>query len=263
MQYSALVLLPILVLSMFVFLPRIAMGENDWKIAKSSLNGHILKIPYKINGGDLKQIQINGGGFYGLIIRLENATHDGTIYITVPRDQLEFVGGQVTSIDGKATKNASVNSSLCSITYSIKFPSHSNEIEIQWSPSLGPPAVINPLYVSTDKNNYKLGEIITVSGCTVLSFYDDKEVILEVLNPEGRIYKTISVTPNTNGSFSSSFVLEGVLAINGSYTAKATYSGQSATSSFVVPEFPAFSLPILASALFVILATRLVRKRHQ
>ena len=82
-------------------------------------------------------------------------------------------------------------------------------------------------------------------------------MIIEILNPEGELYKTVSATPKINGQFSTSIVVEGEHVINSTYTVRATYAGQSATSTFVVPEFP-LSLIIFATAVSLIFVTRLI-----
>ena len=118
-------------------------------------------------------------------------------------------------------------------------------------PSKPPPS----LHVATDKNNYEVGETITVSGSTC--YVLDKDVIIEILNPEGELYRTVSTTPNINGQFSTSIVVEGEHAINSTYTVKATYAGLSDTSTFVVPEFPV-TMIIFATAVSLVLVTRLI-----
>ncbi len=85
----------------------------------------------------------------------------------------------------------------------------------------------------------------------------DKDVNIEILNPEGEVYETVSATPKINGQFSTSVVVEGEHAINGTYTARATYAGETGTSTFVVPEFPV-SMIISATAVSLIFVTRLI-----
>ena len=112
--------------------------------------------------------------------------------------------------------------------------------------------------IATDKNNYDVGETITVSGrtCHVL----DKGVTIEILNPEGELYKTISATPNINGQFSASLVVEGEHGINGTYIARTTDGMQTSSPTFVVPEFPV-TIIIFATAVSLTLATRIIPKR--
>ncbi len=86
----------------------------------------------------------------------------------------------------------------------------------------------------------------------------DEEVIIEVLDPEAELHKKLSVTP-VDAIFSTSLVVEGEHAINGTYTAKATHGKQSATSTFVMPEFPV-SIIIFATAVSLIFVTRLLQR---
>ncbi len=80
---------------------------------------------------------------------------------------------------------------------------------------------------------------------------------IQILNPRGEVYETVSATPKINGQFSTSVVVEGEHAINGTYTARATYAGETGTSTFVVPEFP-MSMIIFGIAVSFIFVTRLI-----
>ncbi len=109
--------------------------------------------------------------------------------------------------------------------------------------------------IAIDKNNYEVKEKITVTSRTWHIL--DSDVIIEIPNPEGELYKTVSATPNISEQFSTSIVVECEHAINGTYTARATYAGQSDTSTFVVPEF-AVSMIISSTAASLIFVTRLI-----
>jgi len=235
----------------------------EWNIYNMSVEGQAYKIPYKITNGEIKEMYVYPGSA-SIIIPIEgHPSQDGSLEIVVPR---ELVNQDTQSsvdeplyvvvythdyleVDGKQV------SSPCSRTLSIPFPAGTKEIEfgsfLRGRPLAEPP----PLSVSTDKHNYELGESITVRGRTC-SFLDE-EVNIQILNPEGEVYKTVSATPNINGQFSASIVVEGEHVINGNYTTRATYAGQSDTITFVVPEFPV-SIIIFATAISFIFVTRLI-----
>jgi predicted secreted protein with PEFG-CTERM motif len=125
----------------------------------------------------------------------------------------------------------------------------------------GARSLVPPVYVATDKNNYNAGDVIKVSGCTSLSLdardINDlfgKEVHIQVMNPQGNVIWQHFDTPLFDGSFLISFPPQHENAINGTYTAKATYASESASSSFVIPEFPVFVTVIFAIATSLIVA---------
>jgi len=62
---------------------------------------------------------------------------------------------------------------------------------------------------------------------------DDKEVLLEVLNPDGNVHWTMTTIPNREGTFSALLELGSDSAPSDNYSVNATYAGYT-----VVPEFP-------------------------
>ncbi len=277
MGYIVFALAVTLTLLMFTFLPNNAVAESEWQVYEVNHNGQIFKIPYKITNGEVKKIEVAREGGAMLLVLQSNPNADGSVEIAIPRNladpQSSGEDKFAVLVDGdEQYEYKEVNKSPCFRMLLIPFHSGSKEIEIiealvKLATSQNMPIKSNmtvftevpPIYITADKNSYITGELIKISGCTNLGL-DDKGVILEVLNPHGRIYKTTTVAPNVDGTFSTSFPLEGDLATNGTYTVKASYAGQSATSSFVVPEFSFFVMIIFASALSLIVATRLLQK---
>ena len=178
--------------------------------------------------------------------------------IVVPRELLnqekaDDFDDLIILVNGEEVDGNEV-SSRCYRTLSIPLPPNTEEIEIiasliYWG-MVKPP----PLTVATDKNDYESGESITVKDITC-SFVDE-DVIIEIIDPEREIYKKITV-PRMAGPFSTSIVVEGEHPLNDTCTAKATYAGQSDTSTFVVPEFP-MSIIIFATAVSLIFVTRFI-----
>ncbi len=272
MQHRVFASLAVLTLLMFTFLPNNAIAEGEWQVYKVNYNGQVFKIPYKITYGELSAIKIDKDFSAILVYIKSDPKNDSAMEITIPRNLIDAkTYGEREEIftillDGSELSYnkdyKQIGKSPCFRTLSIPFHSGASEIEIIASQvPESPPQVtdVPAIHIVTSKNNYDVGETIAVSGCTNLAL-DDKELILEVLNPQGQIYKTVSVAPNIDGTFSTSFPVEGGLATNETYTVKATYAGHSATNSFIVPEFPIFSLIVFACATSLILAMRLMRK---
>jgi hypothetical protein len=269
-QYSAVVLLFIFALSIFPFLPNVVADE--WKIYELNVDDQVFKIPYKITNGEVKSIE-RDPNFFAIIVSIQtDSTNDGVLEITLPRNLIDskidhkddtFMVLADTELVRYKQGYEEPDSSPCFRTLTIQFPAGSRQIEISTTHLMGRPetarSLVVPIYIATDKNNYELDEEISISGCTSLAL-DGKELFLEILNPEGKIYETTSITPKIDGSFATSLSVEDELAINGTYTARATYAGKSATSSFVVPEFPLFAPIIFATAISMILLMRLMPK---
>lgn len=87
------------------------------------------------------------------------------------------------------------------------------------------------LTVKVDKGSYGVGESIMVSG-TVPAVIEGVPVAIQVFNPRNTMYTIGQPTPNADGTYSFEFKVGGKLGINGIYTVKATYSGQSVQTTF-------------------------------
>jgi len=235
-----------------------------------NVEGQVYDIPYKITNGKVTEMEAITY-YQEIIVSIEtHPSNDGQFEIIVPRVLINpIINGQdddfIILVNGEEWEYEEVSTSSCFRTISFELPAGSEEIDIIHSiaGNLTPDQFLRPppsIHVATDKNNYELGETITVSGSTC--YVLDKGVNIEILNPEGEVYKTVSASPNINDQFSTSLIVEGVNAFNGTYTARATYAGESATSTFVVPEFPV-SMIIFTSAVSLIFITRLTpASRH-
>jgi len=269
MQYKTFALLAIPTLLIFTVIPNAV--ADKWKIYELDREGLLFEIPYTISDGELSEIE-DDPDFTSLIVHVDNVGKNGEIGIAIPRAILDarFEGGTgdddefIVLVDGEETVYEEISTTSCARTLLIPISAGSEEIEVIATYALASsgidrsfPATSPAFFIATDKPDYKQGEVITVYGrtCWIVS----EEVIIEVLDPEGEIYSTASITPKNDGSFSTSLIVEGEHAINGTYTTTATYAGVSASSSFVVPEFPAFTMLILATAVSLILAIRLNR----
>jgi predicted secreted protein with PEFG-CTERM motif len=87
------------------------------------------------------------------------------------------------------------------------------------------------LTVRVDKTSYIAGETITVSG-TVPAVLEGVPVAIQVFNPRNTMYTIDQVLPNADGTYSTTVKVGGKLGIDGIYTVKATYSGQSVQTTF-------------------------------
>ncbi len=280
MHWRALALFMVLTVSVFSTVHSIAVAEEEWKVYKITIEDDKgsadFKIPYKITNGEVKDM--TGDRILGmLLVHVEtDPVHNATAELTVPRNLVDskvFVEGRLfdvdllVSVNGENVKSEEINTSPCFRTVSFDLPAGATQIFVsgvtafvpekddeQDSEEDGFPSI----YISTDKDNYKQGELITISGCTSLDL-DDKNLVLEVINPEGQVFRTVLVTPNGDGSFSTKLTVEGELGIDGTYTARATYAGETESSTFVVPEFPLAAL--LAFAVAVSMITFFVRTK--
>ncbi len=217
-----------------------ALGA-EWKIYKAKAEGQVFKIPYRFTNGNLREIEVDSD-FSSIIVWIESH-NDGAIELTIPRNLNDprFDDGSdefIVLVDGEEEKYEEVNNSACFRTLLIPIPGGAEELEfigpafIGGMPVAGMASKVPPVSFTTDKLDYVRGESIKVSGCTNLAL-DDKEVLLEILDNEGRVYQTVSVSPNRDGSFSAELVVEGEPAASDRYTIQATYAGYTA-----IPEFP-------------------------
>ncbi len=87
------------------------------------------------------------------------------------------------------------------------------------------------LTVDVDKDSYGTGEDIIISG-TVPAVIEGVPVAIQVFNPRNTMYTIDQVTPNADGTYSTTIKVGGKLGINGIYTVKATYSNQSVQATF-------------------------------
>lgn len=246
----------------------IAIAETEWKIYELTHKDDVFKIPYRITNGAVTKIEADPDfGSVLVHIKRTDPSRYASLEITVPR---EFTTGLPLSeslillLNGEEIESfEEISNSSCFRTLSIRLPAVDSSEELELLEIIGAnvgmmPIIekISPVYVTTDRNDYQQGEVVTISGCTSLGL-QDKEVVVEILNPESEVYKSLSVAPAIDGSFSTTIIVEGERGINGTYAVKATYASQSSSSHFVVPEFPLFGIIIFAIAISFILLTRI------
>lgn len=87
------------------------------------------------------------------------------------------------------------------------------------------------LTVKVDRASYGAGETIRVTG-TVPAVLEGVPVAIQVFNPRHTMYTIGQPIPSADGTYSFDFKVGGKLGINGIYTVKATYSGQSVETTF-------------------------------
>ncbi|HEY7367752.1 MAG TPA: CFI-box-CTERM domain-containing protein [Nitrosopumilaceae archaeon] len=92
---------------------------------------------------------------------------------------------------------------------------------------------IPPLSVKTDLPLYADGNTITVTGfIKTLNPDYPVDLTLIVRDPTGNLVTISQVTPNSDGSYQTTFIASGTFKVGGEYTIQASYSGQKATSKF-------------------------------
>jgi|GEM_PF-2556305 len=231
-----------------------ALGD-EWNIYKVKLDDQTFKIPYRTIDNNLQAIEVDPN-FDSLILTIvSDPDKDGAVEIVIPRNLSDPGYSEdedfIVLADGQETEIEEVKKSPCFRALVIDVPTGSEQIEIIGT-SLTipgqPKPTVPPVYIATDKNNYSGRENVSISGCTNLAL-DDSQISVELLNPEGQTYLQSPVYPNRDGSFAASFFVGGEQIINGTYTATATYAGETTTSTFVVPEFPVNLMIIVAVGL--------------
>jgi plastocyanin len=87
------------------------------------------------------------------------------------------------------------------------------------------------LSMSTDKQKYKLGDTVKVTGS--VHPVQKEDVVMQVFNPIDALFTLGQLKPLDDGKFSHSFPLKGDLAVAGNYTITATYLNK--TVSSIIP----------------------------
>jgi hypothetical protein len=102
------------------------------------------------------------------------------------------------------------------------------------------------LTVSVERASYVSGETVLVKG-TVPSAKEGTALTIQVFNPTNNLYILGNPQPRADGTYSFEFLIGGQLAASGTYIVRASYSGQSAQTTFelIVPltvrtEYPSY-----------------------
>ncbi|GEM_PF-2259883 len=92
------------------------------------------------------------------------------------------------------------------------------------------------LSMSTDKQKYKLGDTVKVTGSAHPVLMED--VVMQVFNPIDALFTLGQIKLLEDGKFSHSFPLKGDLAVAGNYTIMATYLNKTISSVILVEGVP-------------------------
>lgn len=248
--------------------------ENPWNIYKLSGNfitpdnkgfsHQIFSIPYQILGGELAKIQVDQEAMSFLVTI--KGDMDGEINLVIPRNLLDVKstdgkdGKFFVLVDGIEEANYGEIKNQCYRSLLIPFHKGSQTIEIigdNTNLSVPKKSEVQPLYMETNKDHYSSGETVIVEGCTSLNL-EEGDVTVDVLDPNGKVYQNILVTPNIDGTFSSSFIIDNKPVMDEHYTVKANYGKYTTIKTFTVPEFPIVTLVLLAAIIPAILFSRKV-----
>jgi hypothetical protein len=93
--------------------------------------------------------------------------------------------------------------------------------------------------INTDRPVYDLNEPVEISGQVTNMLNQESEVFIEVYGPDGQQVFSEPVLMNSNGSFSTSFDLNGHQINNGTYTAVASHVGANDEITFSVQQHDA------------------------
>jgi predicted secreted protein with PEFG-CTERM motif len=107
--------------------------------------------------------------------------------------------------------------------------------------------------VFTDKEKYDQGDTIRISGCLSENAFT-KGINITVYDPEGNKIGVSTIVPDSDRTFSDEFIIDEKFGLDGTYSVEVDAGGlYSSTKSFVVPEFGAVAMIILAISLSAIL----------
>jgi hypothetical protein len=224
-----------------ISIPNISFGEDDWNIfTVQNDDGQVFQIPYRISGGNIEAIEYE---FASLLLILDT-DESGFVEISIPRNLLDeniednyfFV-----ILDGNEIKYEETKTNPCYRTAIVKFLDGSKHLEFLATVAghSVPTTYVPPIQLFSNAT-YHAGETVTVEGCTSLAL-DEGNIRIDVLDQQGKIVKTMSVTPEIDGIFSSIFVIDNQSQTD-TYTVTATYGGYTA-----VPEFPTVFLILMTA----------------
>ena len=90
----------------------------------------------------------------------------------------------------------------------------------------------NPIFVTIDKDKYKVGETVFISGCVADPFF--KGINIFIKDPSGGIYSGGSQVLNLDSTFDSNITLDKEFTLPGIYVVEVEYGGPIERTSFIV-----------------------------
>ena len=97
-------------------------------------------------------------------------------------------------------------------------------------------AAVEPLSVATNKEFYGEGNTITISGFVKNFDASDPQkrmdVTIVITAPNGNLVTVLQISPSSDGNYSDSFTVGGMISAEGDYTVKAKWGAQSNQTVF-------------------------------
>jgi len=97
-------------------------------------------------------------------------------------------------------------------------------------------AAVEPLSVHTNKEFYGEGNTITISGFVKNFDASDPQksmdVTIVITAPNGNLVTVLQISPSSDGNYSDSFTVGGMISAEGDYTVKAKWGAQSNQTTF-------------------------------
>jgi len=97
-------------------------------------------------------------------------------------------------------------------------------------------AAVEPLSVTTNKEFYGEGNAITISGFVKNFDASDPQkrmdVTIVITAPNGNLVTVLQISPSSDGNYSDSFTVGGMISAEGDYTVKAKWGAQSNQTVF-------------------------------
>lgn len=169
----------------------------------------------------------------------------GTIKILTPKNRI-FIDDKFTPTpDGSFTYSFKLQGNIMEegtwiirLHYSLNNKIMSFEVqetvkEDTQTPTTATPSTVT-LNVSTDKDEYLLGDIVTITG--TVSPVSDKNVVVQVFNAANFAVTFAQLLPASDGNFEHKFPLKGTAAVAGNYTINVIYMEIKKTLSINVIE---------------------------
>jgi len=97
-------------------------------------------------------------------------------------------------------------------------------------------AAVEPLSVTTNKEFYGEGNTVTISGFVKNFDASDPQkrmdVTIVIIAPNGNLVTVLQISPSSDGNYSDSFTVGGMISAEGDYTVKAKWGAQSNQTVF-------------------------------
>lgn len=210
-------------------------SDTTWRTATLWIDGESgYSIRYHITGGSLTSL--TGDSETATVTATLSASNSGQINLQFPREVFDALDSNGDDLDFIAfVDDLEVipydDFGADTRTLTFDFYSYNREIDIVGTYLADAGSASPILSVSTDRTSYVTGDTVRISG-SIGTTSSGEPVLVQIFNPEGAAYRFDQVSPSSNGSFSYTATIAGVLGITGTYEVLVSYSGETAGTTF-------------------------------